>query len=87
MKRWFARDLAEGERRLSEAIFSLNGTTTGAAGTIMERVLGPNQATDDIAILTATIHSLPERARRNARLEIRIERRANRRRYVGEPTP
>ena len=29
----------------------------------MQRVLGDDQATDDIAILTATVHALPERAR------------------------
>jgi PAS domain S-box-containing protein len=59
----FARDLNEGERRLDEAILSLNGASSGAAGTIMQRVLGDDQATDDIAILTATIHSLPQRPR------------------------
>jgi len=59
----FARDIEEGERRLDAAICSLNGEMDGAAGSIMQRVLGEDQATDDIAILTATIHALPERAR------------------------
>jgi anti-sigma regulatory factor (Ser/Thr protein kinase) len=58
----FGRDLDEGERRLDEAIVSLNGMGAGIAGTIMQRVLGDDQATDDIAILTATIRTLPERA-------------------------
>jgi anti-sigma regulatory factor (Ser/Thr protein kinase) len=51
----FTRNLDEGELRLDAAIFSLNGMTDGAAGTIMQRALGDNAATDDIAILTATI--------------------------------
>jgi anti-sigma regulatory factor (Ser/Thr protein kinase) len=58
----FGRDLAEGDRRLDAAIVSLNGVSDGIAGTIMRRVLGNDQATDDIAILTATIHVLPDRA-------------------------
>ncbi len=58
----FGRDLAEGDRRLDNAIVSLNGVSDGIAATIMQRVLGDDQATDDIAILTATIRALPERA-------------------------
>jgi PAS domain S-box-containing protein len=64
----FARDLDDGERRLDGAILALDGLAgDGAAGAIMARVLGTNQATDDIAILTATIHSLPERAANDMR--------------------
>jgi serine phosphatase RsbU (regulator of sigma subunit)/anti-sigma regulatory factor (Ser/Thr protein kinase) len=59
----FGRDLEEGERRLDAAIVSLKGgASDGIAGTIMQRVLGDDQATDDIAILTATIRTLPDRA-------------------------
>jgi serine phosphatase RsbU (regulator of sigma subunit)/anti-sigma regulatory factor (Ser/Thr protein kinase) len=57
----FARDLAEGERRLDAAILGqarLRGD--GAAAQIMSQVLRDDQATDDIAVLTATIHGLPE---------------------------
>ena len=57
----FTRDLSEGESRLDAAIFSLNGVSDGAAGTIMKRALGNDVATDDIAILTATIRA-PQRA-------------------------
>lgn len=56
----FARDLDEGERRLDEAIAALTGgAETDVAGEIMRSVLGTDRATDDIAILTATIDSLP----------------------------
>jgi PAS domain S-box-containing protein len=58
----FARDLDEGERRLDDAIAALDTTSDDLAGGIMERVLGSDEANDDIAILTATIHSLPQRA-------------------------
>jgi PAS domain S-box-containing protein len=59
----FARDLDEGERRLDEAIAALDGDyPADIAGAIKLRVLSGEQATDDIAILTATIESLPERA-------------------------
>ncbi len=58
----FARDLAEGDRRLDDAILALGDWNAEAAGAIMERVLGTDRATDDIAILTATIRSIPERA-------------------------
>ena len=59
----FARDLDEGERRLDEAIAALDGDyPADVADAIKLRVLGDEQATDDIAILTATIASLPERA-------------------------
>jgi PAS domain S-box-containing protein len=64
----FARDLDEGERRLDAAILALDGLARdGAAGAIMHRVLGADQATDDIAILTATVRSLPERTREDMR--------------------
>ena len=55
----FTRDLDEGESRLNAAIFSLNGKSDGAAATIMQRALGEDAATDDIAILTATLHATP----------------------------
>jgi PAS domain S-box-containing protein len=59
----FARDLSEGERRLDAAIAALDGDyPADVAGAIKQRVLASEQATDDIAILTATIHSLPDRA-------------------------
>ena len=59
----FGRDLEEGERRLDEAIALVSrNAEADIAGSIMQRVLGADQATDDIAILTATIHSLPEAA-------------------------
>ena len=58
----FGRDLDEGERRLDAAIVSLASTSVGIAGAIMQRVLGEDAPTDDIAILTATIRALPERA-------------------------
>jgi serine phosphatase RsbU (regulator of sigma subunit)/anti-sigma regulatory factor (Ser/Thr protein kinase) len=64
----FARDLDEGERRLDAAILALDDLAAdGAAAAIMQRVLGDDQATDDIAILTASIHSLPDRAREEMR--------------------
>jgi PAS domain S-box-containing protein len=59
----FGRDLADGERRLDAAIRAEGRLAgKGAAGAIMARVLGADEANDDIAILTATIHSLPERS-------------------------
>jgi len=59
----FARDLDEGERRLDAAIAALDISAGDAiAGGIMQRVLGSDTANDDIAILTATIHSLPAAA-------------------------
>jgi PAS domain S-box-containing protein len=59
----FARDLDEGERRLDDAIAALAATAgDDIAGSIMQRVLGSDEANDDIAILTATIHSLPDPA-------------------------
>lgn len=57
----FTRDIDEGEARLDAAIFSLNGVSDGAAATIMKRALGDDAASDDIAILTATIRSPAER--------------------------
>ncbi|HEV8021178.1 MAG TPA: SpoIIE family protein phosphatase, partial [Candidatus Lustribacter sp.] len=59
----FTRNLDEGEARLDAAIFSLNGMSDGpVAATIMKRALGDDAATDDIAILTATIRAPVERA-------------------------
>jgi anti-sigma regulatory factor (Ser/Thr protein kinase) len=56
----FARDLDEGERRIEAAIRELSGTDTEhLAAAIMKRVLGADEATDDIAILTATIDCFP----------------------------
>jgi PAS domain S-box-containing protein len=56
----FARDLDEGERRIEAAIRELDGTETDhLAAAIMKRVLGSDEATDDIAILTATVVRFP----------------------------
>jgi PAS domain S-box-containing protein len=56
----FARDLDEGERRIEAAIRELSGTDTEhLAAAIMKRVLGADEATDDIAILTATVDVFP----------------------------
>lgn len=57
----FARDLDEGERRIEAAIRELDGTETEhLAAAIMKRVLGSDEATDDIAILTATVQRFPK---------------------------
>jgi anti-sigma regulatory factor (Ser/Thr protein kinase) len=56
----FARDIDEGERRIEAAIVDLAPTPTEhLAAAIMKRVLGSDAATDDIAILTATIERFP----------------------------
>jgi len=56
----FARDLDEGERRIEAAIRELDGSDTEhLAAAIMKRVLGSDEATDDIAILTATVGCFP----------------------------
>ena len=56
----FARDLDEGERRIEAAIRELSGTESEhLAAAIMKRVLGADEATDDIAILTATFALFP----------------------------
>ncbi len=56
----FARDLEDGERRIESAILDLARTETEhLAASIMKRVLGADEATDDIAILTATIDRFP----------------------------
>ena len=56
----FARDLDEGERRIEAAIRELDGSETEhLAAAIMKRVLGSDEATDDIAILTATVDRFP----------------------------
>jgi PAS domain S-box-containing protein len=52
----FSRDLDEGERRIEGAIRDLDvNDIDHLAGAIMKRVLLEDQASDDIAILTATI--------------------------------
>jgi hypothetical protein len=64
----FARDLDEGERRIEAAIRELSGTDTEhLAAAIMKRVLGPDEATDDIAILTATVDCFPAEVAGEAR--------------------
>jgi PAS domain S-box-containing protein len=56
----FARDIEDGERRIEAAIRELHGSDTEhLAAAIMKRVLGADEATDDIAILTATIAAFP----------------------------
>lgn len=60
----FARDLVDGERRIEEAITELaGGNTEHLASSIMTQVLGDDQATDDIAILTATLGDAPATVR------------------------
>lgn len=57
----FARDIDDGERRIEAAIRELNATETDhLAAAIMKRVLGSDAATDDIAILTATLDRFPD---------------------------
>jgi PAS domain S-box-containing protein len=52
----FARDLGEGERRIEEAILSLaHEDIDHLAAALMKAVLGEDEPTDDIAILTVTI--------------------------------
>ncbi|MFN2459210.1 MAG: SpoIIE family protein phosphatase [Candidatus Velthaea sp.] len=52
----FGRDLDEGERRIEAAVGALAPAAPDhLASAIMKRVLANDQATDDIAILTATI--------------------------------
>jgi PAS domain S-box-containing protein len=59
----FARDLDDGEARLDGAIAALDvASGERLADGIVQRVLGTDQANDDIAVLTATIHTLPDRA-------------------------
>jgi PAS domain S-box-containing protein len=56
----FGRDLDDGERRIEMAIRELSRTETDhLAAAIMKRVLGDDEATDDIAILTATVDRFP----------------------------
>ncbi len=56
----FGRNLMDGERRIEAAIRELTVTETEhLAASIMKRVLGDDEATDDIAILTATIDRFP----------------------------
>jgi PAS domain S-box-containing protein len=56
----FTRDLDEGEQRIEAAIRELDGSETEhLAAAIMKRVLGSDEATDDIAILTATVDRFP----------------------------
>ena len=52
----FARDLDEGERRIENAIRNLaRENIDHLAGAVMKEVLGDDEATDDIAILTVTV--------------------------------
>ena len=52
----FARDLDEGERRIEAAIRRLaGGEIEHLAGALMKEVLGDDEPTDDIAILTVTL--------------------------------
>lgn len=60
----FARDIAEGERRIDAAMHALaHEGTDHLAAALMKAVLGEDEPTDDIAILTVTIdrfaHRLP----------------------------
>ncbi len=56
----FARDIDDGERRIEAAIRELHaGDTEHLATALMKRVLGTAEATDDIAILTASIDCFP----------------------------
>ena len=58
----FTRDLDEGERRIERAVSELATEHAGdLAHVLMERVLGSDTATDDIAILTASVRELPRR--------------------------
>lgn len=55
----FARDLDEGERRIEDAIRMLaRENIDHLAAALMKAVLGEDEPTDDIAILTVTIQSL-----------------------------
>ena len=56
----FGRDLDDGERRIESAIAALaGGGIEQLAAAIRQRVLGAEEATDDIAILTASIDRFP----------------------------
>ncbi|GAC1547175.1 MAG: hypothetical protein NVS2B17_31200 [Candidatus Velthaea sp.] len=64
----FSRDLEEGERRIETAVRELAlSATDHLASAIMKRVLGSDEATDDIAILTATIDCFDEEIRGDER--------------------
>ncbi len=55
----FARDIGEGQRRIEAAIRALAGADVDhLAGALMNEVLGDDEPTDDIAILTMTIDRL-----------------------------
>ncbi len=59
----FGRDLEDGERRIEAAIAELAGAgIEQLAAAIRQRVLAAEDATDDIAILTATIDRFPAEA-------------------------
>ena len=52
----FARDIGEGQRRIENAIRTLAGSDVEhLAGALMKEVLGDDEPTDDIAILTMSI--------------------------------
>ncbi len=55
----FARDIGVGQRRIEDAIRALAGTDVEhLAGALMKEVLGEDEPTDDIAILTMTVDRL-----------------------------
>ncbi len=55
----FARDISEGQRRIEDAIRALAHTDVEhLAGALMKEVLGEDEPTDDIAILTMSIDRL-----------------------------
>jgi PAS domain S-box-containing protein len=59
----FARDLDDGQRRIEAAIRELaDEGVEHFAGELMKRVLGDDQASDDIAILTVTIDAFVDAA-------------------------
>ena len=64
----FSRDLDEGERRIETAIRDVGVVERDhLAAAIMNHVLVDDEPSDDIAILTATIHHLPLKSRHEER--------------------